>query len=454
MNLGIASFAGTILYFGAIVALLLSIFWRPYVGLLYLVPLLPLQTIRYHLHEFPLGANVVDIILLSVCVGLWRRGESAFPQTPFNKLLLTYAIYTYILLWRGALFLQGDMPFWFNNVRLQDWKNYLLIPVVMFLVFSAIRETKHMRYLIYGMCVTVLLLDRAYFHTIKDRDFSHFSYDLRDAGAMGYAGVNGFAAFQAQIAIFLLTLYCFEKKTLLKLAYLGTAAFSIYCLLFSFSRGGYAAFLVGCVFLGVTKNRMLLVLVVLLLFTWQAVVPAAVQERIMMTEGEDGSGIDSSAGTRLTIWEDALQVFKGDPIFGTGFNTYQYMHRVGPYQDTHNMYVKVLVETGLAGLAIFVLLLWKMYCCGFHLFRTASDDFLASLGLGFAGLMVCVVAGNLFGDRWMYMQITGYTFALLGLTLRGQAITDQQQESAGLSEDVASPLEQDAQRMISVLGQS
>lgn len=445
MHVGIASFTGSILYFGGILAFLLSIFWRPYAGLFYLVPLLPLQTVRYRLHEFPLGANVVDIILIGVCIGLWRNGKSVFAETPFNKILLAYAVFTYVTLWRGAFFLDAGLPLWFDDRRLQDWKNYLLIFLVLFLVYGVMQTKKQIWLLICGMSGTVLLLNRAFFHTIKDRDFSHFSYDLRDAGAIGYAGVNGFAAFQAQFAIFLLALYCYEKKPLLKWAYLGTAAFSIYCLLFSFSRGGYAAFLAGCLFLGIFKNRGLLVLVVAFLFTWQTIVPTAVQERIMMTEGEGGSGIDSSAGTRLTIWEDALQVFKADPIFGTGFNTYQYMHRVGPYSDTHNMYVKVLVETGIVGLSIFLMLFWKMYRVGFKLFRTASDDFLASLGLGVAAMMVCVFVGNLFGDRWMYMQLTGYTCALVGLALRGQAIADaggemSSPEAEALSADDSSPL--------------
>lgn len=432
-HLGLTDLSGSILYFGAILVFLLSVCGRPHLGLFFLVPLLPMQTIRYRLHAYPLGANLVDIILLGVCIGLWRQGESPFPKTPFNKLLIAFGIFTYLSLWRGAFFLHGDLPLWFNDRRLQDWKNDMLMLAIPFLVFAAIKTKRQIKMLLICMSASVLIIDRAFYHTVKDRDFSHFSYDLRDAGALGYAGVNGLAAFQVQFVVLLLALYCFEKSFALKCFYLGTAAFSTYCILFSFSRGGYAAFLAGCLFLGVLKHKGLLILVVVLLCSWQTLVPGAVRERILMTQDENGE-VDSSSGERLTIWQDALQVFQADPIFGTGVHTYEYMHRVGEYSDTHNLYVKVLVETGLLGLSLLLLIFWRIYAAGRRLFRMATDPLLASVGLGLAAVMVCVFVGNLFGDRWNYLQVSGYTWAILGLVLRGTNLTieaaDEDQQSA------------------------
>lgn len=420
-HLGLTDLSGSILYFGAILVFFICIFGRPHIGLFFLVPLLPMQTIRYRLHEYPFGANLVDFIFLGVCIGLWRQGESPFPKTPFNKLLITFGIFTYLSLWRGALFLNSSLPLWFDDSRLQDWKNDMVMLVIPFLVFAAIKTERQIKVLLVCMSATVLLIDRAFYLTVKDRDFSHFSYDLRDAGALGYAGVNGLAAFQVQFVVFLLALYTFEKSYL-KWFYLGTAAFSTYCVLFSFSRGGYAAFVVGCLFLGLLKNRRLLILVAVLLCSWQTLVPGAVQERILMTHDENGE-VDSSSGERLTIWEDAMQVFQADPIFGAGVHTYAYMHRVGEYADTHNLYVKVLVETGILGLGLLLLLFGRMCAAGLRLFRKATDPFNASLGLGLAAVMVCVFIGNLFGDRWNYLQVSGYTWVMLGLVLRGAKTT-------------------------------
>src|SRR5260370_28281791 len=85
-----------VLYCGAIVAVLLTLFWRPIVGLYYLVPLIPLQTIREALIDFPLGQSVVDIILVSVIVGIIRQDGWILPNTPINRLLAVYVIYTFL----------------------------------------------------------------------------------------------------------------------------------------------------------------------------------------------------------------------------------------------------------------------------------------------------------------------------------------------------------------------
>ena len=81
LHFGAEGSIGTLLYFGAIVAVLASIFWRPVAGIFYLVPLIPLQTARYRLNEFPLGASVIGIVLLAVAIGVMRRKRPVLPKT-------------------------------------------------------------------------------------------------------------------------------------------------------------------------------------------------------------------------------------------------------------------------------------------------------------------------------------------------------------------------------------
>jgi hypothetical protein len=33
---------------------------------------------------------------------------------------------------------------------------------------------------------------------------------------------------------------------------------------------------------------------------------------------------------------------------------------------------------------------------------------------------------NFFGDRWMYLQVTGYSFVLLGLAVKAQLLTAEE----------------------------
>jgi O-antigen ligase len=282
------------------------------------------------------------------------------------------------------------------------------------------------------MCLAVLALDRNFLSTVSGRDFSAFSYDLRDAGSMGYAGINGMAAFEAQFVVFLLALAVCEKKRWLQLAYVAVSGVSLVCLMYSLSRGGYAAFLAGWLFLGLAKKRWMLIALLAFAFTWTTLVPNAVRERVTMTY-ETGS-LDHSSETRITLWEDAMQVFDSNVIMGSGFNTYAYMHRVGNYEDTHNFFLKVLVETGVLGLALFLWLLAKTFRVGMHLSKLAKDPFLGSLGLGLAAWLVTAFVANLFGDRWNFMQVCGYLWVIAGMAAHALKLAESPAESEAPAE--------------------
>jgi putative inorganic carbon (hco3(-)) transporter len=427
MHLGLDGVTATVLWIAEIVFFFLSIFWRPAAGLYLLIPLLPLQTLRYRLHGYFLGAQFVDILLLGVILGLRRRREPIFARTPLTALLFIYTAFTFLSMFEGSFFLGIGLPLWFDDPRVSDWKNYVVdLSLMFFVVRSAIQTKRQMGGLIFAMGVGILLLTKNFHGTISGRDFSSFSYNLRDSGAMGWAGVNGLAALMAQVGVCFLGLCLAERRFRNKLAYLGIIAACTYCLLFALSRGGYGAFLIGVLYLGITRNRLLLLGLVSFLLVWQGIVPQAVRERIMMTDNE--GVIDHSAASRLSLWEEAMQVFKADPIFGTGFNTYAYGSHVGGYGDTHNVFVKVLVETGLTGLLLFLAIFRKLFQIGRRLYRTASDPFLKSLGLGFSAMMLAVFVGNMFGDRWMYFEITGYTYAFAAMALRAQEISDSEQD--------------------------
>lgn len=426
-HLGIDGITAPLLWVAEMLAFLLSIFWRPATGLYLLIPLLPLQTIRYRLHGYFLGAQFVDILLLGVVLGLKRKGECFPMPTALNVLLYGYIVFTFLSMVRGSFFLGVGLPLWFDDPRVSNWKNYVVdLALMYFAIAGAIRSKKQMQLLIAAMCVGTLVLSKGFYSTMSDRDFSSFSYALRDAGPMGWAGVNGLAAFASQVGVCLVGLLLAERKILIKIGYLCVVAACVYCLLFALSRGGYAAFLIGLIYLGSVKNRLLLVGVFIFLATWQGLVPPAVRERVAMTD--EGGVVDHSAASRLSLWEEAMQVFQADPLFGTGFNTYAYGSHVGGYGDTHNVFVKVLVETGLTGLLLFLAIFRKLFQIGFRLHRTAIDPFLKSIGLGFSALMIAAFVANLFGDRWMYFEITGYTFAFAAMAVRAQQITDDERE--------------------------
>jgi len=70
-----------------------------------------------------------------------------------------------------------------------------------------------------------------------------------------------------------------------------------------------------------------------------------------------------------------------------------------------------------------VAMLVKMFLAGFRLRRMEdSDGFLPGLGLGLAAMVVACAVANCFGDRWTYIEETGFIWVITAMAIRGHMI--------------------------------
>lgn len=431
IHLGLEGVLPLCLYTGWILTVLLSAFWKPMAGVALLTLTLPLQTGRYKLHSLPLGSQFIDLLLLGVIIGLARAGRPVLPRGPMKGFLLALMGFYYLSLWQGAFFMDLPVPAWITDPRFSVWKNYVELFILGLVVSSVVQSKRDVKLILFLMLVSVLIINRSFYNTVSSRDLSHFSYEVRDEGPMGYAGVNGLAAFQAMFICFLVAMRKCKAELSLRIGIWVVIVSSTYCLLFAFSRGGYIGTVAGLAVIGFIKERKILIMLAVLVIAWQTLLPVSVQERIMMTTENSGQGaqLDHSSAGRVNLWNDALELFRSNPVLGTGFNTYEYMGRYEGFRDTHNYYIKVLVETGAVGTLLFVGLLLRMSYLGFQLHRATTDPFWSSLGLGFVGLMSAITVANLFGDRWLYQQLTGYLWVLLGCVLSGLSLVREEQSA-------------------------
>jgi O-antigen ligase len=260
--------------------------------------------------------------------------------------------------------------------------------------------------------ISLLFIDRSCLLESLSRSWTNFDEDKRSGGPLGF-GSNQTAAYLGQFAMFFWGFAQFLKRKKAKLLCYALVAATIFAILYTFSRGAYLAVLVSAFILGALKDRKLLLLGVVFLLTWQLVVPNAVRQRVNMTQTASGQ-LEASAKERVRLWEDAEASILSDPIFGTGFATYQLTYHIDNLRDTHNWYVKVMVETGIIGLAMIAFMLQQMLALAYRLFRKAEDPLYRGLGLGlFLAICSCIIA-NFFGDRWTYFEITGPLWVLVG----------------------------------------
>lgn len=395
---------------------------KPLQTFYFIILLLPYRTLRDHFLAYPLGSNVLTILVISVIVGALIQGKK-LPKSRLYFIWLIMGIYLYFSMWLGTALGHANAPLWTHDLNFATWKDYMLIPLVFVAAGLVVEDRKAVRAVILMTAISLLLIDRSALMDSMSRTWGSFDESKRDGGPLGFAGSNGLAAFLAQFSMFFWGFCQFLKRRKAKLLCYALVATTLFATMYTFSRASYLAVVVGTLLLGILKDRKLIVVVAVFLFTWQAIVPTAVTQRVTMTTNSDGQ-LEASAKERVELWENAKKTFYSEPIFGTGYATFQYSDHVDDLKDTHNWYVKVLIETGIIGGIIALVLLQQMLALAYRLFRRATDPLYQGLGLGLFLAISASIVLNCFGDRWTYLEITGLLWALIGTAASAARFTE------------------------------
>ncbi len=417
MGTGIGHFIPLLAYLSFWIMCLVSLGGKPLYGLYYMIPFIPYRTMRDHFLTYPLGANMLTILVLSVIIGAIIHGKR-LPKSKLYTIWLVFSIYLYFSMWLGTVLSNAPAPLWLSDINFVTWKDYILIPLIFVAAGLVIEDRKAVRTVVLLTAITVGFIDRSSLLESMTRSWANFNEQKRGAGPLAY-GANQTAAYLAQFALFFWGFVQFARRWKVKIAGYALAALTILTATYTFSRAGYLAILFGVFVLGVLKDRKLLLVLGVFLLVWQSVVPTAVSDRVNMTKTSDGQ-LEASAQERVDLWENAEQSFLRSPIVGNGFATFQMGDHVDNLKDTHNWYVKVLVETGIIGMVFAIMLLYQMLTVSYRLFRRATDPLYQGLGLGLLlAICACIIA-NCFGDRWTYVEITAPLWVLISAAIRAE----------------------------------
>lgn len=207
-------------------------------------------------------------------------------------------------------------------------------------------------------------------------------------------------------------------------------------LAFTESRSSYLSFIVAIfTFLMISKKKRFLAVacmsgVMLLPF----VLPQNVINRVMFTFHQTeqtgqldvgGVKIDTSTTERLRSWESVMtRYFPAHPFLGVGVTG-------GPFLDAQ--YPRVLLETGMVGLVLFIWFLRRIWVLLRQAYEDIEDDVLkgASLGTlcGFAGLLVHAIGANTF----IIIRIMEPLMILLALLMAALLLERKRQEQTSES---------------------
>ncbi len=257
--------------------------------------------------------------------------------------------------------------------------------------------------------------------------------DYRIGGPIG--DPNYFAQILVVIIPIALERFLHERRLLLRLVALAAALICTATTLFTYSRGGFLSLAVVLIvfFLIYRPRAFQLPVFILSIVAVGLIIPPNYWARILSLNQffqTPGSILTSDPALRRRATENlaALEMLKGSPLLGVGWGNYSVAYAtyaqglgisVGPGATAaHNLYLEVAAETGVVGLATFLVLIIGAVQCIFWARRTFRQiglkdgaHIVTGFGLGLLGYLTAALFIHGAYPRYFYLLI-GLAFSL------------------------------------------
>lgn len=194
---------------------------------------------------------------------------------------------------------------------------------------------------------------------------------------------------------------------------------SVFCLIYSYTRAAWLGFLISGLFICFVKNKKFIVYFLIILLIGIFLFPVGIKERLKYGD---------RTKKRQIFWQEAINIIKDYPIFGSGLNTYT---QVAPKYKLHchggiyphNSYLHIAAETGITGLAAFLWFLCALFWQSWKTYKVSiirGDENILILGI-MAGLMAYLV--HAFFDTSLFaIKIVSIFWIMCGILM---AITNK-----------------------------
>ncbi|MBC8177091.1 MAG: O-antigen ligase family protein [Deltaproteobacteria bacterium] len=314
-----------------------------------------------------------------------------FLRTPLNKPIAYYIVICLISTLIGALFLKVDLKTGFFFVL-----KYFEYTLVYFMVVNHLKTMKQARTYLWALLITCAIVSVLGILQVPEggRVSAPFEGEVGEPNTFG-----GYLVFMISItAGLLLTTTSFR----LQMIYGFLTTLFIIPLLLTGSRSSYLGIIfVALAFLWLSeKRRVVLIGLVILGLLIPFVAPKTLTQRASFTfqqreqRGQikvGGARIDTSTAARLQSWANISRDFVKHPVLGFGVTGYGFVDA---------QYFRVLIETGLIGLFIFLILLSSIFRLTHRIVKEVDEPFDKGLSMGFLagfiGLLVHAVGSNTF----------------------------------------------------------
>jgi O-antigen ligase len=188
-------------------------------------------------------------------------------------------------------------------------------------------------------------------------------------------------------------------------------------LFFTYSRGAWLA-MAGALFIyGLLYNWRILLALVAAAYTAPRIIPGiAARIGYLLSPAYL---LSSARAGRVARWNVALDKLNNNPLFGEGFGRYGgavAARHIPSSNYVDNFYLKTAAESGLVGIAAYVLLLLSGIRCAMNSYRRLTDTYLKGLAVGLIVGLLGVLLHNGVENIFEVPMMASYFWLLLGMT--------------------------------------
>jgi hypothetical protein len=356
----------------------------------------------------------MDDILLVVIGVSWLvknivyRELALFRETPLNRPIAVYMVICVVSTLVGVI--NGHVRPTTGFFFVLKYFEYFF---VFFMVVNHVRSQQQVVRLVVALLAVGLIVSLYAISQIPSgqRASAPFEGEIGEPNTLG-----GYLVFLLAIMTGLLLHVQFGP---IRVALLVLGGFAVLALMATLSRSSYLAGAVLLMAVGLTQWRRPRVLTVLLVIMALVplLAPANVKQRVNETffgrqyggEIKVGTvGLDLSTTERLKSWAYVLKDWVHDPILGRGITGYAWADA---------QYVKIIGETGLAGLCAFGFIIYRLWRCARESFLSQTDPFAKGLAHGFLLALVAMLAHGIGANTFIIIRIMEPFWLCAGLVM-------------------------------------
>jgi O-antigen ligase len=192
-------------------------------------------------------------------------------------------------------------------------------------------------------------------------------------------------------------------------------------LLFTFTRGAWIGFLIALLVIGIMKYKKIFFVTIVIVALLIICVPmVSYRFADIFLPANTAAGIDSFHW-RINLWKNAFPYFLQKPLFGNGLGNFYEIAATteGSLTAAHNDYLRILVDTGIFGLGIYLMLLIALARQSWRIYKNSKYLYSRTFALGMFSLCVVyfVISASDNVLRTTVVQFYFWTFAAIMINL-------------------------------------